>query len=57
MATPYYDEETEGTVYRVEPEFEEDNYDYDDWDMQTISSSSTVRTTSTITSDQLGGKQ
>ncbi|CAE6437076.1 hypothetical protein BN14_06927 [Rhizoctonia solani AG-1 IB] len=54
MATPYYDEETEGTVYRVEPEFEEDNYDYDDWDMQTISSSSTVRTTSTITSDQLG---
>ncbi|QRW24042.1 methyltransferase domain protein [Rhizoctonia solani] len=35
MATPYYDEETEGNVYH------------------TISSSSTARTTSTITSDQL----
>ncbi|CAE6416121.1 unnamed protein product [Rhizoctonia solani] len=54
MATPYYDEETEGMVYHTHPEFEEDSYDYDDWDMQTTSSSSTVRTTSTITSDQLG---
>ncbi|KAG8725964.1 hypothetical protein FRC11_001111, partial [Ceratobasidium sp. 423] len=51
MATPHYDEETEGMVYLVQPE--EDDYDYDDWDMQTISSSSTARTTSTITSDQL----
>ncbi|CAE6516933.1 unnamed protein product [Rhizoctonia solani] len=51
MATPYYDEETEGMVYLVKPE--EDDYEYDDWDMQTISSSSTARTTSTITSDQL----
>ncbi|KAH7335826.1 S-adenosyl-L-methionine-dependent methyltransferase [Rhizoctonia solani] len=51
MATPYYDDETEGTVYHVQPE--EDNSDYEDWDMQTISSSSTARTTSTITSDQL----
>ncbi|CAE6480937.1 unnamed protein product [Rhizoctonia solani] len=53
MATPYYDDETEGMVYLVQPEEEEDNSDYEDWDMQTISSSSTARTTSTITSDQL----
>ncbi|KAF8750915.1 putative methyltransferase [Rhizoctonia solani] len=34
-------------------DYDDDQYDYDDWDMQTISSSSTARTTSTITSDQL----
>ncbi|CUA71324.1 hypothetical protein RSOLAG22IIIB_09506 [Rhizoctonia solani] len=51
MATPYYDEETEGTVYLVQPE--KDHSDDEDWDMQTISSYSTTQTTSTITSDQL----
>ncbi|CAE7157503.1 unnamed protein product [Rhizoctonia solani] len=51
MTTPYYDEETEGMVYLVQPE--EDDYDSEDWDMQTISSYSTAQTTSTITSDQL----
>ncbi|KAJ1300475.1 hypothetical protein OPQ81_005289 [Rhizoctonia solani] len=52
MANPYYDEETEGMVYLIQPE--EDDCDYEDWDMQTISSFSTAPTTSAITSDQLG---
>ncbi|KEP47442.1 methyltransferase domain protein [Rhizoctonia solani 123E] len=52
MATPYYDEDTEGMVYLVQPE--EDDCDDEDWDMQSTSTYSTARTTSTITSDQLG---
>ncbi|KAG8743787.1 hypothetical protein FRC10_011416 [Ceratobasidium sp. 414] len=50
MTHPYYDPETEGTVYLVTPE--DDDYD-DDSDMDTISSASTRQTASTITSDEI----
>lgn len=61
MAHPYYDDETEGMVYMVTPGVDDDGDDmhrgpYNDSDMDTISSSSTQRTTSTITSDEIGGK-
>ena len=55
MATPYYDSETDGPVYAVQPDYE-DNYDHDDSDMETISSASTARTASTITSDEISGQ-
>ncbi|KAG9101158.1 hypothetical protein FS749_009877 [Ceratobasidium sp. UAMH 11750] len=51
MAHPYYDPETEGMVYLVTPGVD-DEYD-DDSDMDTISSASTRRTASTITSDEI----
>ncbi|KAG8706241.1 hypothetical protein FRC08_001181 [Ceratobasidium sp. 394] len=51
MAHPYYDPDTEGTVYLVTPGEDDD---YDDSDMDTISSASTMRTASTITSDEIG---
>ncbi|KAF8600158.1 S-adenosyl-L-methionine-dependent methyltransferase [Ceratobasidium sp. AG-I] len=52
MATPHYDPDTEDIVYHVHPD-DDDSYDQDDSDMQTISSASTSRTTSTITSDEI----
>lgn len=54
MAFPYYDAETEGVVYLVRPE-QDDACDGDGSDVDTISSSTTTRTASTITSDQIGG--
>lgn len=56
MATPYYDPETEGLVYIVQHERNDFDRDYDDSDTDTISSASTARTTSTITSDEIGGE-
>jgi hypothetical protein len=55
MATPYYDSETEGIIYRVQPT---DDYgcEQDDSDMDTVSSGSTAQTTSTITSDEISGE-
>ncbi|KAG8743788.1 hypothetical protein FRC10_011417 [Ceratobasidium sp. 414] len=53
MAHPYYDPETEGMVYLVTPGVDDD-YDDHDSDMDTISSASTQRTASTITSDEIG---
>ncbi|KAB5592295.1 Methyltransferase domain containing protein [Ceratobasidium theobromae] len=53
MAFPYYDAETEGVVYLVRPE-QDDACDGDGSDVDTISSSTTTRTASTITSDQIG---
>ncbi|KAJ1300486.1 hypothetical protein OPQ81_005300 [Rhizoctonia solani] len=50
MATPYYDPETEGLVYLVQPTHQDP---YDDSDMETISSASTAQTVSTITSDEI----
>lgn len=55
MAHPYYDPDTEGLVYLVRPD-RNDGCDQDDSDVQTISSASTARTTSTITSDEIGGE-
>lgn len=55
MATPGFDPDTEDLVYHVHPDYD-DSYDPDDSDMQTISSASTSRTTSTITSDEINGK-
>lgn len=52
MAHPYYDPDTEGFVYLVGPA-RDDNCDQDDSDVETISSASTARTTSTITSDEI----
>ncbi|CUA71323.1 hypothetical protein RSOLAG22IIIB_09505 [Rhizoctonia solani] len=52
MEASYYDPETEGDVYPVQHSYQ-DAYDYDDSDMETISSASTAQTTSTITSDEL----
>jgi hypothetical protein len=54
MTTPYYDTDTDGVVYRVQDAYQDD-YDYDDSDMETISSASTAQTTSTITSEEIGG--
>lgn len=54
MESRYYDPETDGPGYGVEPDYNDD-YD-DDSDMQTISSASTARTTSTITSDEINGR-
>ncbi|KAG9085849.1 hypothetical protein FRC06_003420, partial [Ceratobasidium sp. 370] len=53
MAHPYYDPETEGMVYLVTPGADDD-FDDRDSDMDTISSASTRRTASTITSDEIG---
>ncbi|QRW11681.1 methyltransferase domain protein [Ceratobasidium sp. AG-Ba] len=58
MAHEYYDDETEGTVYRVTPGVDDDDEHmhhgpYGDSDMDTISSASTQRTASTITSDEI----
>ncbi|CEL58662.1 hypothetical protein RSOLAG1IB_08725 [Rhizoctonia solani AG-1 IB] len=53
MTTPYYDTDTDGVVYRVQDAYQDD-YDYDDSDMETISSASTAQTTSTITSEEIG---
>lgn len=55
MATPYYDPETDEYVHHVQPDYD-DTYDPDDSDMATISSASTSRTTSTITSDEINGE-
>ncbi|KAF8600154.1 S-adenosyl-L-methionine-dependent methyltransferase [Ceratobasidium sp. AG-I] len=52
MAKVHYDEETDGLVYLVQPDYDA-SYDDDDSDMETISSSYTARTTSTITSDEI----
>ncbi|KAF8598269.1 S-adenosyl-L-methionine-dependent methyltransferase [Ceratobasidium sp. AG-I] len=52
MATQYYDPETDGLVYLVQPDHD-DTYNQDDSDMETISSASTTRTASTITSDEI----
>ncbi|KAF8600157.1 S-adenosyl-L-methionine-dependent methyltransferase [Ceratobasidium sp. AG-I] len=52
MAAPHYDPDTEGYVYHVQQDYD-DELDRDDSDMQTISSASTSRTTSTITSDEI----
>lgn len=55
MANHYYDPDVEGSVHVVRPDHDDDyNQDYDDSDMETISSSSTARTTSTITSEEIG---
>lgn len=58
MATPYYDPDREGLVYGIQPDDNGCVYAYDqdadDSDMETISSASTTRTTSTITSDDIG---
>ncbi|KAF8600156.1 hypothetical protein BDV93DRAFT_608830 [Ceratobasidium sp. AG-I] len=51
MATGY-DSETDGFVYHVQPDYD-DSCNQSDSDMQTISSASTARTTSTITSDEI----
>lgn len=56
MATPYYDPDTEGIVYVVRPYAGGCDQDDSDSDMETISSASTARTTSTITSEEVGGK-
>ncbi|KAG9124157.1 hypothetical protein FRC07_012629 [Ceratobasidium sp. 392] len=53
MARPYYDPETEGMVYLVTPGVDDDYDDRSDSDMDTISSASTRRTASTITSDEI----
>ncbi|QRV97131.1 methyltransferase domain protein [Ceratobasidium sp. AG-Ba] len=57
MAHQYYDEETEGTVYLVTPGVDDDedmhHGPYSDSDMETISSASTGRTASTMTSDDV----
>ncbi|QRV82924.1 hypothetical protein RhiJN_10940 [Ceratobasidium sp. AG-Ba] len=59
MARPYYDEETDGMVYLVTPGVDDDEEmdqygPYEDSDMDTISSASTRRTSSTIASDEIG---
>jgi hypothetical protein len=54
MATSYYDSEIDGATYLVQ-HIHQDDYDYDDSDMETISSASTAQTTSTITSEEIGG--
>ncbi|KAB5592294.1 hypothetical protein CTheo_4281 [Ceratobasidium theobromae] len=54
MATPYYDPDTEGIVYVVRPYAGGCDQDDSDSDMETISSASTARTTSTITSEEVG---
>lgn len=54
MATPRYELETEGLVYLVQPDYD-DTCDQEDSDIETISSASTVRTASTITSDEISG--
>ncbi|KAG9114899.1 hypothetical protein FRC07_007605 [Ceratobasidium sp. 392] len=56
MAEPYYDPETEGMVYLVTPEVDDDYDERTDSDMDTISSASTRRTASTITSDEISGQ-
>ena len=55
MATPHYDPDTEEIVTHVQPDYD-DEWDRDDSDMATISSASTSRTTSTITSDEINGE-
>ncbi|QRW11677.1 methyltransferase domain protein [Ceratobasidium sp. AG-Ba] len=58
MAHKYYDPETEGMVYHLTPQVDDDedmhHGPYYDSDMDTISSASTRRTASTITSDEIG---
>lgn len=54
MSKQHYDPETEGLVYLVQPDYD-NSYGQDDSDMETISSASTSRTTSTITSDEISG--
>lgn len=56
MATPYYDPESDGLVYLVQSDYD-DSCDQDESDMETISSASTARTASTITSDEIGGQR
>ncbi|KAF8750913.1 Methyltransferase domain [Rhizoctonia solani] len=54
MASLYYEPEMEGLTYPDQDAHQDPDYDYDDSDMETISSASTAQTTSTITSEEIG---
>ena len=54
MDMRYYDPESDEPVHGVQPDYDGE-HDQDDSDMITISSASTSRTTSTITSDEING--